>query len=210
MLEDVLLLNAYHHRAAGAIAEIIIKLAKAKFVVAISGESGSGKSEMGHAVGKALKKMTISSKILHIDNYYNTLPTERTRIRKEKGVESIGYNEYRWDKINEDIDAFRTDSKASLPCIDLITDRVDTLITDFSGISVLIIEGLYAIKAESDLKFFIDLTYHDTKKAQIVRGKEPENEFRLKILEQEHKVVQSLRDKVDYFITRDFLVLKNG
>jgi uridine kinase len=95
-----------------------------------------------------------------------------------------------------------------MPCIDLLTDQEDRLITSFKGLRYLIIEGLYAIKAEADLKVLIDLTYHETKKAQFDRGKEPTNEFRWQVLEQEHQVVQSLRSRADLLVTNDFTVIK--
>ena len=57
------------------------------------------------------------------------------------------------------------------------------------------------------LAVFIDLTYHETKKAQIVRGKEPQNEFRLNVLKREHEVVQSLRPFADLIVTKDYEVI---
>lgn len=95
-----------------------------------------------------------------------------------------------------------------MPCIDLLTDQEDRLITNFEGIKYLIVEGLYPLKANADLKIFIDLTYHETKKAQILRGKEPQNEFRLQVLQREHEVVQSLRALADLLITKDFDVVE--
>jgi uridine kinase len=72
---------------------------------------------------------------------------------------------------------------------------------------MLIIDGLYSIKTEGlDLRVFIELTYHETKKAQVVRGKEPQNEYRMAVLEQEHKMVQALKATADVFITMDYKV----
>jgi len=68
---------------------------------------------------------------------------------------------------------------------------------------------LYSLRINHsvNLKVFIDLTYHDTKKAQILRGKEKFDEFRSKVLEREHEVVQSLKPKADLIITKDFDVV---
>jgi uridine kinase len=57
------------------------------------------------------------------------------------------------------------------------------------------------------LRVFIDLTYQETKKAQLVRGKEPQNEFRLNVLKREHEVVQSLRPLADLIVTKDYEVI---
>jgi len=58
------------------------------------------------------------------------------------------------------------------------------------------------------LKIFIDLTYHETKKAQVLRGKEPQNKFRLQVLQREHEVVQSLRPLADLLVTKEFEVVE--
>jgi uridine kinase len=74
---------------------------------------------------------------------------------------------------------------------------------------MLIIDGLYAIKTEGvDLRVFIELTYHETKKAQIVRGKEPQNEYRMKVLEREHDVVQSLKPAADLLVNMEYKVVE--
>ena len=209
MLGDVLLIQEKHHKAGAAIIEEILKRKKDKFIVAISGESGSGKTELAHVIARRLRSHGIFAKPMHIDNYYNIAPQEKTKWRKKNGIDKIGLNEYNWDLINQNIREFREGKKAKMPCVDLLTDITDELITDFNPIDYLIVEGLYPLKAEVDLRVFITLTYHQTKKAQLVRGKEPQNEFRLQVLEQEHKVVQSLKQLADLLVTEEFDVIES-
>lgn len=208
MLGDVLLITEKHEKAAEQIVDRLSRIESDKMVIAIGGESGSGKSELAHVISRRLKSKGELAKILHIDNYYRVSPQERTEWRKRHGVESIGLSEYDWDLINRNIAEFRESKEAVLPCIDLLTDQEDRLITNFEGIKYLIVEGLYPLKADVDLRIFIDLTYHETKKAQILRGKEPQNEFRLQILQREHEVVQSLRPSADLLVTKDFDVVE--
>ena len=208
MLGDVLLITEKHEKAAEQIVDRLGRIESDKMVIAIGGESGSGKSELAHVISRRLKDKGELAKILHIDNYYKVSPQERTEWRKRHGVESIGLSEYNWDLINQNIAEFRESKEAVLPCIDLLTDQEDRLITNFEGIKYLIVEGLYPLRADADLKIFIDLTYHETKKAQILRGKEPQNEFRLQVLQREHEVVQSLRPSADLLVTKDFDVVE--
>ncbi|MEE9615805.1 MAG: uridine kinase [Anaerolineae bacterium] len=208
MLGDVLLITEKHEKAAEQIVDRLNRIESDKMVIAIGGESGSGKSELAHVISRRLKDKGELAKILHIDNYYRVSPQERTEWRKRHGVESIGLSEYDWDLINQNIAEFRESKEAVLPCIDLLTDQEDRLITNFEGIKYLIVEGLYPLRADADLKIFIDLTYHETKKAQILRGKEPQNEFRLQVLQREHEVVQSLRPSADLLVTKDFDVVE--
>lgn len=208
MLGDVLLINDNHRKAAEQIVSRLGEFKSDKVVIAIGGESGAGKSELAHVISRRLKERGELAKILHIDNYYRVPPTERTAWRKKHGVVSIGLSEYDWELINQNVAEFRESKEAVLPCIDLLTDQEDKLITNFEGIRFLIVEGLYPLKVDADLKIFIDLTYHETKKAQVLRGKEPQNKFRMQVLEREHQVVQSLRPLADLIVTKDFDVVE--
>ena len=208
MLNDVLLITDKHKQAAKKIVEHINIMKGSKVVIAIGGESGSGKSELGHEVAHFLKQQTTPAKVMHIDNYYKTSPQERNPWRKAHGVDHIGYSEYNWDSIHKNLNEFREDAAvAVMPCIDLLTDQEDFLTTSFKGIRYMVIEGLYAVQADADLRVFIDLTYHETKKAQLVRGKETMDEWRLQVLEREHQVVRSLRPLADLVVTPDFDVV---
>jgi uridine kinase len=212
---DILLIKDTHVKAAKNIAEIIFNNITGneieKFVVAISGESGCGKSEVAHMISYFLKEKGILAKLLHMDNYYVVPSKERHELRKKRGLDSINYDEYNWDLIKKHIKEFRESSISVLPFLDLLTDQMDKLITDFKGINVLIMEGLYSIYCDYgvDLKIFIDLDYTETKKAQMLRRKEKFDEFRLKVLEREHEVVQMLKPKADLIITKNFDVIES-
>ena len=195
-----------HHKAGAAIIEEILKRKKDKFIVAISGESGSGKTELAHVIARGLRAHSIFAKPMHIDNYYKVLPLERKQWRIDNVIEEcVGYEEYDWGTIHRNIDEFKHGAEAAMPCVDLVTEQVDTLLTDFGGVDMLIIDGLYAIGTEeADLRIFIELTYHETKKAQTDRGKEPQNEYRWAVLEQEHKMVQALKPAADILVGKDY------
>ena len=134
---------------------------------------------------------------------------ERKQWRKDNGIEKVvGFGEYDWEVINRNIREFKAGQLSTGPCVDLVTEQVDQLTTDYSTVDMLIVDGLYAIKTEGvDLRIFIELTYHETKKAQVVRGKEPQNEYRMAVLEQEHKMVQSLRPMADLLISMEYEVI---
>ena len=213
MLGDILLINDMHKEAAHAICEYVIndranKEERYRYVVGISGESGSGKSELAHALGKDLKDRHVRVKVIHTDNYYRIQPLLREEWRRNKGFDHIGMEEYDWVKIRKTLRDFREEQECVIPCIDLIPEQVDKLITDFSKIDLLILDGLYAINADDiDLKVFIDLTYHETKINQIIRLKEALSDFRLNILEREHQAVISLKPKADLVVDKSYQVV---
>lgn len=213
MLGDVLLITEKHQRAAAKMVEMILENKKDRMIIAISGESGSGKTELAHTIAKSMRKHGIFAKPIHTDNFYNTLPLERRAWREKQGIENVvGYNEYKWDEINQVIRDFKAGKVSQMPCVDLVTEQVDQLITNFAEVDMLVVDGLYAIKTEEiDLRFFIDLTYLQTKKKHTkdIRGKEVMDEGRWATLGQEHKMVRSLLPKADYLITEAFDVVPN-
>ena len=213
MLGDILLINDMHKEAAKSIFTYIEKDLKTKeeryrYIVGISGESGSGKSELAHSLGKLLKENHIRVKVIHTDNYYKIQPLLREEWRRNKGFDKIGIEEYDWIKIRKTIRDFKEEQECMIPCIDLIPEQVDKLITDFSKIDLLIIDGLYAINPpDVDIRVFIDLTYHETKINQIIRLKEALSDFRLAILEKEHQAVSSLKPKADLIVNKSYQVV---
>ena len=95
-----------------------------------------------------------------------------------------------------------------MPCIDIIPDQVDKLITDFQKIDFLVVDGLYAIKTKGvDLRVFIDLTYLETKMMQLARMKESQDDWRMKVLEREHQNVQSLKETADLIVDKAYEVI---
>lgn len=212
MLGDVLLIQDKHRKAGEIIIDKILAKKKDKMIVAISGESGSGKSELTHVIAKGMRKYGIFAKPLHVDNFYNTDPLKRRKWRMDQGIEKVvGFNEYLWDDIHRVIDDFKNGRKSEMPCVDLVTEQVDKLITDFSTVDMLVVDGLYALKAKGiDLRIFIDLTYLETKEKHTkdARGKEVMDEVRWATLGQEHRMVSSLKPLADLIVTKEYEVVE--
>lgn len=218
MLGDVLLINDQHKSAAKVILDRVLvdrreieqQQPDYKFVVAISGESGAGKSEISHSLALLLKRSDVRVKILHTDNYYRVPPLERREHRIRNDYESVGFNEYDWQLLHQNIEDFRNNKRVFIPCIDIITEEIDQLFTDFSKIQLLIIDGLYAIRTDDiDLRVFIDLTYHETKINQMLRCKEPADGYRWKVLECEHHHVRSLKPLADLHVDSNYDVFES-
>ncbi|MFH1352350.1 MAG: uridine kinase [bacterium] len=209
MIGDLLLIGEKHEKATAEILKKLEGVTLKNYVIAVGGESGTGKSEIAYLLRMAFKKRGIRSKIIHTDNYYKTKPDERTEWRQSNGIkESVGLNEYNWELINRHILDFRNKTaEVTLPFLDIVTEQEDRLTTSFKYIDVLVLEGLYAVNAEADFRVLIDMTYHDTKDAQKLRGKEPQNQYRAQVLEAEHASVRSIRGKADLLISKKIMGL---
>lgn len=204
MLNDIVSITKKHEEAALTIYDRINAERSNKYIVTISGEVSSGKCEISIALARLFKKDGLKCKILHMDDYYKVPPEERTHWRIQHGIESVGYHEYDWKRIKQNIIEFKNSKKSSIPSVDLITLQVDEIITDFAGIDILIINGLYSVKIqEANLRVFVELTYKETLEQQIAEKKEELDEFRMKVLEREHQVVQSLKPEADFYIDFD-------
>lgn len=209
MIGDVLLIEQKHERVARELAAKIRRRKFDRLVISIGGESGSGKSEVAETLRAVLKSEGFQVKILHLDNYYKISPVIRNEHRKKHGMDAVGLHEINWDVLEENISAFRAGKPTTLPFLDLYTNQEDKLITEFSNIDIVIVEGLYACGASADIRVLIDLTYHDTKKAQVKRKKEKVDKLRFMVLEKEHTEVNKLRKDTDYFISPDFKLVSN-
>ncbi len=204
MLNDKITVTKKHLEAAGLVSERLQDCIQPKFIITIGGEVGSGKSTLSYAIAQKIKKQGISSKIIDLDDFYKVAPKERKAWRRHHGIESVGPDEYDWKKIYRVVDDFVQSRESNMPCVDLITDEVDSLTTSFEGIDVLIINGLYATKIQqANLRVFIELTYDETKEAQLFSEKEEMTAFRKQILEREHQMVQALKHDIDLFFDFD-------
>ena len=209
MLNDRITVNKKHIDAANVVVDDILTKIGPKFIMAIGGEVGSGKSTLAYTIAMRLKKEGVKSKIIDLDDFYKVPPHERKQWRRDHGIESVGPEEYDWDSINTLIGDFRHSRKSTMPCVDLITGEVDQLRTSFKAVQVLIINGLYATKLnQADFRVFIELTYAETKEAQLFGQKEEMTDFRKQILEREHKMVQALKPGCDMFFDFDAILDK--
>jgi len=208
MLNDLITVTPRHENAAKLILDRIIEirkeLPKDKMIVTISGEVGSGKSTVSVVLARILKPQGIRAKIIDLDDYYKIPPLQRRQWRLKNGINSIGYDEYDWVKVKQNIADFKDSKTSKMPCVDLITGYVDELRTNFEGVDMLIINGLYSLRIENaDFKVFIELTYDETRDAQKYSQKENIDAYRLQVLQREHEVVQSLKSHAEFYIDFD-------
>ncbi|NOY50801.1 MAG: hypothetical protein GXO88_09605 [Chlorobi bacterium] len=205
MQNQIITISEKHKAAAHLIYDRIKDDISPKYIVTVTGEVGTGKSTVCYLLGRLLKEQGLKVKIMELDNYYKIPPNERREWRKKHGIDAVGSDEYDWEKIYETIQDFKNNKVATIPYVDLFTNYVDKLTTDFNGVDVLIIKGLYSIMCkESKYKVFIELSYEEAKSKNYFVDDEEIDDFRLQIIHKEQKVVKKLKEGVDYFVDFDF------
>lgn len=205
MLHDLITITPQHESSAKMVFDKVLELRtstpKDKMIVTISGEVGSGKSTISIVLGRMLTNQGIRAKIIDLDDFYKIPPLERRAWRMKHGIESIGYEEYDWSKVNQNVDHFLKGKVCAMPCVDLITKHVDELTTDYNGVDMLIINGLYSLKiGNADLKVFIEQSFDKTFEVQQFNRKEKLDDYRFKVLQREHEVVNSLKGLANFYI----------
>lgn len=201
MQNQVITITNKHRAASKLIFDRVIQERTPKYIVTVTGEVGTGKSTVSYLLARQLKEHGIRAKIMDLDNYYKIPPMERKEWRQKHGLQQIGTDEYDWNRIYHNIEDFKQSKVATMPLVDLITDYTDTLTTDFSGVDLLIIKGLYSIKCkESKLKVFIELSYKEALEQDIFESNETTDEFRIQVMQREQEVVQKLKKEANFFI----------
>jgi uridine kinase len=180
-----------------------------KLVIAISGRSGSGKSSVAYHLCKKFKEEGLPAKHLWADNFYRDNyqgldPATRTERRRQRGYSEIGPIEYDWLAIGNILAAFSNNNKCVMPCIDILTQDIDWLETDFSRHKILVIDGLYAIHKEmkADFRFFLE---GETSPDKDYRDNESDSEDRRRILQEEKVAIQKIKE--DQINANDLIVL---
>ncbi len=204
MQNQVFAITDKHRAAARIILNRVLEDHQPKNIITVTGEVGTGKSTVSYLLAKYLKKEGIRAKIMDLDDYYKVAPIDRKKWRLEHGIESVGLDEYDWDKIYQNIQDYKESSIAEMPLVDMVTDCQDVLTTNFKDVDMLIIKGLYSIKCkESRLKVFIELSTEEASKFNTYEGVEESDEFRLKVMTKEQEIVKCLKKDADFFLDFD-------
>lgn len=215
MIGDRLVIQEQHIRKAGLIMSTLLQnKAPFKCILAIGGESGTGKTEIASLLQEQLyvtKK--IRTKIIHEDDYYLTNWINRNEVRKKKGIQSVGIKEINWFKINKVLKNFKEGKRKSyVQRIHKFTDSVEYVIINNSTIDVMIVEGLYTNHLiQKDVGIYLEGSIKDTYAFRKERFKEnPDDAFRQQVLKQEAKDVRITKDKAHIWVSFKGVVRRQG
>jgi len=176
-------------------------------VIAVAGESGSGKSVTAVDLVAVLNRDGLGAAIIHQDDYFIRPPRTNHEFR-EQDITSVGPQEVQLDLIARHIAAFRAGASAITgPSVNYAGNRFDTRTIALAGCAVLVVEGTYVLQLHDiDVRVFLEATYEDTAEARRARNRDIDAPFVTQVLQIEHAIISEQRAQADIVITRDYRI----
>jgi uridine kinase len=215
MKGDSIIVEEHHRKAAEGIVQIIlpkITSSDSKFAINVSGESGSGKSEVATAISDELAKNGIKSIILQQDDYFVHPPKTNDKTRRED-INWVGTQEVHLDILDQNImDILDGVNEIEKPLVIYDEDTITRETMNVEDAKVVIADGTYTTALNNlTCRTFIDRSYLDTRahREKRSRHKSELDEFIEKVLKIEHEIISSHKPKADIIITKDYGVREN-
>ncbi len=210
MIGDKLVIEPKHRRAAAQIVRLIeprIADGSGVLTLTVAGESGSGKSETAQALSDRLTEDGISTVVLQQDDYFILPPKSNHRARMED-IGWVGPGEVRLDLLDAHLEAALSGAEEiSKPLVIYDDDRIVEETVSLDGVRVVIAEGTYTTALDhAHVRVFIDLTFHQTKRARLERAREEQDTFLEEVLEIEHRIISGHKGRADLIIDSGFEV----
>lgn len=176
-------------------------------VVAVGGESGSGKSTTALALQTALSERGLRATVLHLDGYFH-LPPRANHEARTQSLSWVGPQEVNMELLQSHVDAFHAGAtELEVPVVDYVQSSIEFHTTDISDSEVLIVEGTYALYLDRlDHGVFMPGTYLDTRSVRQARTREVYDPFVEHVLDIEHHLVQKSAPRAQFRITSNYKV----
>jgi len=208
MKGDILIIDDNHRKAARQVVDILVDSiinSHEKFIIAVAGESGAGKSEIAASIADKLNEYRIKAFIFGQDDYFK-LPPKTNAKQREKDISWVGVQEVRLDLLDQNIhEAIQGKSSIIKPLVDFNADKIGEENVNLMEFKVLIAEGTYTTCLKNvNCRIFIDRNKMDTIESRKKRAREKQDEFLDKILTIEHEIISKHKDLADIIISKEW------
>jgi uridine kinase len=204
LIGDKLVITEYHRAGADKVWQDIKARLEAgeKLIATVAGESGSGKSEIGHCLAELAESLGKKAFVFGQDDYFK-LPPKSNHNRRLEGIEWVGSGEVRLDLLDDHVAALKKGLSEPLtkPLVFFDEDRIGEEQVAPQVFDLVIAEGTYTSMLENaDVRAFIDRSYHQTKKNRLKRARDPATDFLEQVLEIEHKIISAHKARANVVI----------
>ena len=204
-----LVLSASHLAFARTLAGWLTELGvddRQRPVVAIAGESGSGKSITATALARVLADAGRPTVVLHQDDYF-VRPPRANHEHRCRDLASVGPQEVDLALLATHVDAFRAGRHATGPLVDYPSDSFTTRSLDFASAAALIVEGTYVLYLNDvDIRLFLEATHEDTAERRRQRNRDIDAPIVDRVLAIEHELIAPQAARAHAVITREFAI----
>lgn len=216
MKGDVVILEKHHINASTKILSYILPKVfgiNRRYVITVSGESGSGKSEIAKALSDAFEDEGVNCVVLGQDDYFILPPRSNDKKRREDDAWLGPHVEVKMELLNQNIlDALNGERVITKPLVNYTENSISEETVNLDGIKVVIVEGTYtALLRHADCRIFINRNRLDTLeyRKKRNRGNEAGDPFVEDVLKVEHKIIAGHRYLADVIISQDYQVSLN-
>jgi uridine kinase len=174
MIGDKLVIKDYHRKGAELVfAYIESTQPQIPFALTVSGESGSGKSEIAHCIKELLEASQKTVTILGQDDYFR-LPPHSNHQQRKNDLSWVGPREVQLDLMDYHISKL-LDPQGLVVVKPLVHFEENIISTEAvqGPFDVVIAEGTYtALLAQPSVKAFINRDFRETKKDRLARNRD--------------------------------------
>lgn len=205
---EILALDARHLAFARALLAVLdgeLGLSRiARAVVAIAGESGSGKSITATALAAALGDAGRRAEVLHQDDYF-VRPPRANHEHRCADLASVGPQEVNLALLARHVAAFRAARDVVGPRVDHRADRFGTRRLALASAAVLVVEGTYVLTLEdADARIFLEATHEETAERRRRRNRDVDAPIVDRVLAIEHALIAPQAARADILIDSEF------
>jgi len=176
-----------------------------KYVIAIAGESGSGKSVTAKALQTEIIAHGIECKVLSIDNYFK-LPPRANHEARMQDISNVGPQEVNLPLLQSHIGAFKMGvHQIDMPLTNYETDTIEVRTISFADVRILLVEGTYVFTLEHlDQLIFMERTYEQTYQQRAERNRDEMSSFIERVLAIEHEIVVQGKPLADILVNAHY------
>ena len=178
-------------------------------VIAVAGESGSGKSATAMSLVHDLSAGGYVADVLHQDDYF-VRPPAVNHAHRVADLASVGPQEVDFDRLRAHVAAFRRgETGVVVPRVDYGADEFISEPRDFHDVQILVVDGTYVLaQVDADIRIFLDATSDDTRERRRARNRDIEAPVVDQVLAIEHHIIATQRDIADIIIDREFKLVR--
>jgi len=218
MIGDKIIISEYHHEAARMVLEQLkILNLELPYSISVSGESGSGKSEIAEVLRIKLDELGYRVMVLGQDDYFRLPPHSNHRQRKID-IQWVGPQEVQMELMNEHVKKLCSKRKRRIikPLVHFSDDMIGTE-TVTGPYDVIIAEGTYtALLRDVSVHIFIDANFRETRMHRLSRNRDQsleddrdrELDFLENVLQIEHEIISRQKNLAQIVIPSEKVLMR--